>query len=124
MSAAGSKFCSGWIASALSIRSFSKLFQQPLTAPPTAAASRRIKLFNDVSDVIASILAQRSSLSEKIIFGIGASIASFLFFFFIGYASKFLSKYAQNDYIWKYINITIIIFMSFLSLYVLKEILT
>jgi L-lysine exporter family protein LysE/ArgO len=63
-------------------------------------------------------------LSEKIIFGIGASIASFLFFFFIGYASKFLSKYAQNDYIWKYINITIIIFMSFLSLYVLKEILT
>jgi L-lysine exporter family protein LysE/ArgO len=63
-------------------------------------------------------------LSEKIIFGIGASMASFLFFFFIGYTSKFLSKYAQNDYVWKYINITIIIFMSFLILYVLKEILT
>ena len=63
-------------------------------------------------------------LSEKIIFGIGASIASFLFFFFIGYMSKFLSKYAQNDYVWKYINVIIIIFMSFLSFYVLKEILT
>jgi len=35
-------------------------------------------------------------LNEKIIFGIGASIASFLFFFLLGYLSKFLSKYAGS----------------------------
>ena len=35
-------------------------------------------------------------INEKIIFGMGASVASFLFFFLIGYLSKFLSKYAQS----------------------------
>ena len=60
-------------------------------------------------------------LTQKIFFGIGASIASFLFFFFIGYLSKYLSKHAQSKKIWKIINIFIICFMSFLTIYVLFE---
>jgi L-lysine exporter family protein LysE/ArgO len=35
--------------------------------------------------------------------------------------SKFLSKYAQNQKIWKVINIFIITFMSFLTLYIFLE---
>jgi len=62
-------------------------------------------------------------LNEKIIFGIGASIASFLFFFLLGYLSKILSKYAQSKKVWNIINIFIIIFMSFLTLLVFLEIL-
>jgi len=62
--------------------------------------------------------------SQKVSFGIGASIASLLFFFLIGYMSKFLSKYAQNNKVWKFINIIIIIFMTLLSLVVLKKIVT
>ena len=61
-------------------------------------------------------------LNEKIIFGIGASIASFLFFFLLGYLSKLLSKYAENKIIWNIINILIIIFMSFLIFLVFLEI--
>ena len=61
-------------------------------------------------------------LNQKVLFGIGASIASFLFFFLIGYLSKFLSKYAQNQKIWKVINIFIITFMSFLTFYIFLEI--
>jgi len=61
-------------------------------------------------------------LNEKIIFGIGASIASFLFFFLLGYLSKFLSKYAESKIIWNIINIFIIIFMSFLIFLVFLEI--
>ena len=61
-------------------------------------------------------------LNEKIIFGIGASIASFLFFFLLGYLSKFLSKYAESKIIWNIINIFIIIFMSFLIFLVFFEI--
>ena len=57
-------------------------------------------------------------INQKILFGLGASISSFLFFFLIGYLSKFLSKYAQNQKIWKVINIFIITFMSFLTLYI------
>jgi L-lysine exporter family protein LysE/ArgO len=59
---------------------------------------------------------------DKYYFGIGASIASFLFFFLIGYLSKLLSKYLQSAVIWKRINLFIIIFMSIIALYVLIEI--
>ena len=61
-------------------------------------------------------------LVEKIKFGIGESLASFLFFFFIGYMSQYFSKYADNFKIWKIINIFIIIFMSCLAVYVLLDI--
>ena len=61
-------------------------------------------------------------LNQKILFGLGASISSFLFFFLIGYLSKFLSKYAQNQKIWKVINIFIITFMSLLTFYIFLEI--
>ena len=59
---------------------------------------------------------------DKYYFGIGASIASFLFFFLIGYLSKLLSKYLQSVLIWKRINLFIIIFMSIIAIYVLIEI--
>jgi len=60
-------------------------------------------------------------LDEKIYFGFGASISSFIFFFLLGYLSTFFSKYAQNEKIWKYINIFIIGFMSLLTIYIIKE---
>ena len=60
-------------------------------------------------------------ISQKIFFGIGASIASFLFFFLIGYLSKYLSKFAKNQKVWNVINILIIIFMSFLTLFIITR---
>ena len=62
-------------------------------------------------------------ISQKYYFGIGASIASLLFFFSLGYLSKFLSKYLQNKTVWKFINFFIVIFMSILAFYVLLDIL-
>ena len=59
---------------------------------------------------------------DKYYFGIGASVASFIFFFLIGYLSKLLSKYLQSAMIWKRINLFIIIFMSIIAFYVLIEI--
>ena len=60
---------------------------------------------------------------QKYLFGIGAAISSFIFFFILGYLSKYLSNYLRNKKIWKIINFIIIIFMSFLALYVLANIL-
>ena len=60
---------------------------------------------------------------NKYYFGIGASIASFLFFFILGYLSKLLSKHLQSDQTWKRINLFIIIFMIIIALYVFIEIL-
>ena len=61
-------------------------------------------------------------LSQKITFAIGASIASLLFFFSIGYASNYFSRYLNDQRIWKIINWIIITIMFLISLYVLKEI--
>ena len=60
-------------------------------------------------------------IKEKIFFGIGASTASFIFFFIIGYLSKYLSRYAQNKKTWQYINFFIICFMSLLTIYIAIE---
>ena len=59
---------------------------------------------------------------QKYYFGIGASIASFLFFFSLGYLSKLSSKYLQSRNAWKIINLFIVVFMSILALYVLVDI--
>ena len=61
-------------------------------------------------------------LKQKFFFGLGASLSSFIFFFTIGYMSKYLSNYLKTEKIWKIINILIIIFMSFLAIYVFQNI--
>ena len=62
------------------------------------------------------------SQMDKYYFGAGAAISSFLFFFTIGYLSKYFSKYLKSVKVWKRINYLIILFMSVLALTVLMEI--
>ena len=62
-------------------------------------------------------------VSQKYLFGIGASMSSLIFFFVLGYLSKYLSNYLKNYKIWKIINLIIILFMFCLALYVLTNIL-
>ena len=52
-------------------------------------------------------------IQQKYLFGIGASISSIIFFFTLGYLSKYLSNYLKSDKVWKTINLLIILFMSF-----------
>jgi len=59
---------------------------------------------------------------DKYYFGIGASIASLLFFFSLGYLSKILSKYLVEKKIWKIINFFIVSFMGLIAAYVLNDI--
>ena len=61
-------------------------------------------------------------LSQKYLFGIGASLSSILFFFSLGYFSKYVSSYVGSEKLWKIVNYSIILFMSLLSLYVFLSI--
>ena len=61
-------------------------------------------------------------IADKYYFGIGATIASFLFFFSLGYLSKILSKYLVEQKIWKIINLFIVSFMGLIAAYVLSDI--
>ncbi len=62
-------------------------------------------------------------ITQKYYFGLGAAISSFIFFFSLGFLSKFSSKYLQDKATWKFINLFIIIFMSILFFYILLDIL-
>ena len=76
------------------------------------------------SDTVFFLGNFSKSLSQidKYYFGTGAAISSFLFFFILGYLSKYFSKYLRSAKVWKRINYLIILFMSILSLTVLMEI--
>ena len=63
-------------------------------------------------------------ITDKYYFGIGASVASVLFFFSLGYLSKILSKYLVEKKIWKIINLFIVSFMGLIAAYVLNDIIT
>ena len=67
-------------------------------------------------------LSKNFELADKYSFGVGASIASFIFFFTLGYLSKFTSNYLKSSRIWKIINNFIILFMGGIALFVLREI--
>ena len=67
-------------------------------------------------------LSKNFELADKYSFGIGASISSFLFFFILGYLSKFMSYYLKNSRVWKIVNYFIIFFMSGIALFVFREI--
>ena len=62
-------------------------------------------------------------INQKLLFGFGATLSSIIFFFTLGYLSKFLSNYLNSNKVWKIINILIILFMSALSIFVLINIL-
>ena len=76
------------------------------------------------SDTVFFLGNFSKSLSQidKYYFGAGAATSSFLFFFTLGYLSKYFSKYLKSAKVWKRINYLIILFMSILSLTVLIEI--
>ena len=61
-------------------------------------------------------------INNKVLFGLGASLSSFLFFFSLGYLAKFFSNYLIDSKTWKTINFFIIIFMTVLSSYVFLDI--
>ena len=62
-------------------------------------------------------------VNQKLLFGFGATLSSIIFFFTLGYLSKFLSNYLNSNKVWKIINMLIILFMSALSIFVLINIL-
>ena len=64
-------------------------------------------------------LSKNFLLKEKIFFALGASAASVLFFYCLGYVSGLSAKYISGKYTWKYINIFIILFMTALVVYII-----
>ena len=61
-------------------------------------------------------------LNQKLFFWFGASLSSFVAFFVLGYMSRYLSDYLKTKKVWQVINLIIVLFMSFLAIYVFMNI--
>jgi len=58
-----------------------------------------------------------TNFNNKFLFGLGAVIASFVFFFSLGYLSKFLSKYIYSQKTWFLIDLIVGILMICYGMY-------
>ena len=68
-------------------------------------------------DTVILIGSISTNFEHKLFFGLGAIIASFIFFFSIGYLSKYLSVYIYSKKTWFLIDLIIGILMIFYGIY-------
>ena len=63
-------------------------------------------------------LSKNFVLKEKLYFAFGASLASIIFFYSLGYISSIFANFIKKKNTWKYINSFIVSFMSVLVIYI------
>jgi len=63
-------------------------------------------------------LSKNFALQEKFYFAFGASFASIIFFYSLGYMSSVFADFIKKKNTWKYINSFIVSFMSVLVIYI------
>ena len=68
-------------------------------------------------DTIILIGSISANFESKLLFGMGACAASFIFFFTLGYLSKFLSKYIYSQNTWFLIDLFIGLLMILYNIY-------
>ncbi len=66
-------------------------------------------------------LSKNFTLNNKISFALGASLASIIFFYSLGYLSGFFANFIKKDYAWKFINQFIIMFMSAIVVFIIYD---
>ena len=76
-------------------------------------------VYSDTVFILGNLSKSFVSLDQKILFGLGAALASFLFFYFIGYMGYFLRQYFLNKKIWNITNSIIIIYLIGLVIFLI-----
>ena len=76
-------------------------------------------VYSDTVFISGNLSKSFDFLNQKILFGIGATLASFLFFYFIGYMGYFLRRYFLNKKIWNIANVIIIIYLIGLVIFLI-----
>ena len=66
-------------------------------------------------------LSKNFALEEKFYFAFGASFASIIFFYSLGYFSSIYANFIKSQKTWKNINIFIILFMLVLVIFIIFE---
>jgi len=77
-------------------------------------------VYSDTVFIIGN-LSKNFTLNNKIFFALGASLASIIFFYSLGYLSSFLANFIKRGNAWNYINKFIIIFMSSIIIFIIHD---
>lgn len=109
-----------------------KTFKQPLNISETVKVSKskiiaqtlgftflNPHVYSDTVFILGNLSNSLASFSQKISFGLGASLASIIFFYSIGYGAYFLRSYFLNKKVWDITNIIIIIYLLGLVTYLI-----
>ena len=62
-------------------------------------------VYSDTVFILGNLSKNFLTISDKILFGLGASLASLIFFYFLGYGAQSLRLYFLNKQVWKLVNI-------------------
>jgi len=76
-------------------------------------------VYSDTVFILGNLSKSFDFLNQKILFGLGATLASFLFFYFIGYMGYFLRRYFLNKKVWNITNTIIIIYLIGLVIFLI-----
>ena len=76
-------------------------------------------VYSDTVFILGNLSKSFEFLGQKILFGLGATLASFLFFYFIGYMGYFLRRYFLNKKIWNITNSIIIVYLIGLVIFLI-----
>ena len=71
--------------------------------------------------VLLGTISMKFDSSTRLIFGLGATVASFLFFFGLAYGAKFIAPRAKSPMFWKFVNIGIGFIMLIIAFWMFKE---
>ncbi len=77
-------------------------------------------VYSDTVFIIGN-LSKNFTLNNKIFFALGASLASIIFFYSLGYLSSFLANFIKRGNAWNYVNKFIIIFMSSIVVFIIYD---
>ena len=78
-------------------------------------------VYSDTVFIIGNLSKSYQILSQKILFGLGAGLASVFFFYLIGFGAQALRGYFLNPKIWRFINLAIIIYFCILVMVVIYK---
>tara|TARA_B100000902_G_C27149317_1_gene832876 strand:- start:439 stop:1050 length:612 start_codon:yes stop_codon:yes gene_type:complete len=76
-------------------------------------------VYSDTVFILGNLSKSFIFLHQKMLFGLGATFASFIFFYFIGYMGYFLRRYFLNKKIWNITNSIIIIYLIGLVIFLI-----
>jgi L-lysine exporter family protein LysE/ArgO len=78
-------------------------------------------VYLDTMVLLGAISIQYKHFSDKIIFAIFASAASFIFFFSLGYGARLLAPYFKSIKVWKILDVVIALIMYLIALGLYKS---